>query len=116
MENNNDIISSIDYEKYIEEAREKLEEINPPLGGFITNGVMASSIIDLYYSINDLLGYEPYLNGIGNKIDNFLTTTGFLSLLIVYKIKLKKEKQILEQRINYCEKRQEESKKYVKKF
>lgn len=28
MENNNDIISSIDYEKYIEEAREKLEEKN----------------------------------------------------------------------------------------
>lgn len=103
-----------EYDYYKKEAQEKLNDINLPMGSFITNSVMVSTILGLYYSVNDLLGFEPYLNGIGNKVDNFLTTSGFLSLLIIYKVQLKREKKFLKNRIIYCEKMEQESKKYIK--
>lgn len=98
--------------EYNEDA-EKLEELNSPMGNFIINGVMTSTILSFYYSLNDLMGFEPYLEGVGNNIDNVLATGGFLSLLITYKIKLKKDKKELEMKLKNIDEKNEKNGKIL---
>ena len=98
--NNKKLNSFIVCDEIKDDAEKELDSMNSKLGNFLLNSIILSSVLVMYYSINDLCGYANYLPGYVNKFETAVVSGGYASLLMVYKSFLKREKAKLEKTIN----------------